>query len=494
MKRAECYEVPKHHARLWGEYDGAEKDRVARVGDEKAAGFSEAFMPELFHRLYAEVPRETKKENRTRAAAVRERLHSLASELPEFETLRKQTVRDPLWAGMATAALAESVTGAMSSPDDSPTDADRARDILDGIQTLQDSERDASEGPIPDSWGRHEKKARDVCDAAENAVEGEASGLDESKIRQALRRAVETAQDRIDQANAAMTALGWGTEPGQSSQARDPGVAIELAKRVRSSEKLAKIIELAGRLTLTARAKRAARNEYARSEVVGVEKTGDFSRLLGSELAILADPVLGDDLLIRVIEKRALGYKMAGKEKEAKGPIVILIDQSGSMSEGHKDPWAKAVALALLDAARAEKRAFGIVLYDHGVRDARIFADPSRVDPVSLLDMLSYSPTGGTEFSSPMRQALDWIEGVRGSEANAKKLLGKADVVHVTDGDASANGATDARARALKIGAHIYGIAIGSVGAGLQAWSDEVTSITDVSADSKAVDLVFDHV
>ncbi len=482
MDRARCFDVPKHHGNLWRDYT-RETENAALVGergDERAAGFSSAFLPELYHRLYAETPREVPTEERSRAAAVRAKLHDLASELPEFETLRKQTVRDPMWAGMAACALGENVARTLPEARSTP-DADKARQLLEGLESLAGESTEAAA-----ALAAHLEKAQAAADAAESAVEGQASGLDESALRNALRAGIDAAAEAIDEAQAAMTALGWGSGTETSSAARSPGVAVELAKRVRSSAKLKKIVELAGRLTMTARQKRAARTEYARSEVAGVEQTGEIARLLPSELVSLADPALETTLYRRLHERAALGYKVTGKERSAKGPIVICIDQSGSMDQLGRDEWAKAVALALLDAARAERRAFGIILYNGYVAEARLFPVAQDADPRVLLDLLSRCPSGGTEYAPALRQALDWI-------ASAGKF-NRADVVHITDGEASIAAAELTRARAKELGAHIFGIGLGYSGAALAAWSDDVTRIDDIGKDSAAVDLVFDAI
>lgn len=483
MDRAACFNVPKHHTKLWREYaeDMDDATRIAKAGDARAAGFSDGFMPELFHRLYAEQPREVSDEDRAMGAtAVRHKLHALASELPEFETLRKQTVRDPMWAGMAACALADSVTSAM--PQRRPNaDADTALQMLEGLKLL------AAESPeAAQAFATHVNAAQAKVDAADTATGDHAASLDETAIRIALRAGIETAAQAIDEAEAALTAFGWGTGAVGNGAAKNPGVAVELARRVRSSPTLQRIVELAGRLTMTARAKRASRTEYARSEVVGVEQTNDVARLLGSELALLVDPDMSDDLLIRLTERRALGYKMAGTEKSAKGPIVLVLDQSGSMTANGKDEWAKAVALALLDAARADARAFGIVLYNGAVVDAKLFPVAADADPVAILDLLSSVPDGGTNYGPAMTQALDWVS-VAGK-------FSKADVVHLTDGDASLDGATEALARAKALGVTVFGIAIGNEGRALKAWSHEVTAIRDVGADTAAVDLIFDNI
>jgi len=484
IPRESCFQVPDWHRTLLAEYAAQtpEVARVAAAGDAKAAGFGDGYIPELYHRLYSEAPNEIPAAQRSPAAAVRSRLHDLASDLPEFDTLRKQCCRDPLWSGMAATALGESVAAAMPvrGPKDPPPDAEAADRLLDGMKDLAEQGA-VGEAQVGGAAGAAFAAAEDVAE--------QASSLNDSELRTALRGAVEAAQGQIDEAQSVMGALG-GTGTGGGST-MSPNVALALARKVRNSAKLAKIIALAGRLQATARAKRATRSEYARSEITGVEQTGDIALLLPIELAGLGHPVLCTDVLRRVTERTAMGYQVRGKDKTAKGPLIVILDQSGSMEDAGKDVWAKAVALAVLDAARAEHRAFGVILYQGNVTGVLQCCEPDKVSPIELLDLLSTSPGGGTDFVEPLMLALDWIAG----RAAGTGKLAKADIVHITDGEPSSqNGAKLVIDTADKVGVHIYGIGIATRGAKLAAWSHEVACIDDVSRDTAAVDLVFDHI
>ncbi len=472
--RAAVYDVPGFHKDLYKEQITPNTTRIASTGNNKAAGFGDGFMPEVFHRLYATTP--SKVEKPAISAAVRAKMHTMLSELPEFDTLRKQTVRDPLWSGMATTALSESVCKAIPQQEKRP-DADKAERILDGLKHLQESGMKVSPEMMAQAEGTAAGQAFATAEQAE--------GLDETALRSALREGIAAAGDRIADAESAMSALGYGTDAGGISH-RNPAVAIELARRVAASAQLRKIIEVAGRLTATARAKRASRTNYARSEIVGVEPTRMLSRILPSELGHLATPLGTANLWRRLTENAALGYSMQGKEKEVKGPIILCIDQSGSM-EGDRNIWAKGIALALLDAARAEKRAFGVILYDSIVNKTMICPDPQNVPPANILDILSSFSGGGTAFQPALTLALSWI-------GQAGKFT-KADIVHITDGEAGTSGSLTFRTRAAELGVTTYGISIDSShGQSLAAWSDSVTHISDVNRDTAAVNTIFDNI
>lgn len=476
MKRAACYDVSPWHELQWSEERAAQPTapKIEAAGDKKVAGFGETFLPELFERLYTETPFEVPAKERDRAATVRGKLHDLVSELPEWTALRADTVRDPERAAIAALAVAETLSDTL--PDlPAPPDADKALHILESLQEMEVT-------------GRVLERAKRVAAAAKAAVEAQAGEIDESSVRRALRAGIGAIQDAFDEADEACEALGLaGMGPSRSTSGRPApvGVTRELAKRVHNSPELRRIMELAGRLKATARAKRATRTQYARSELSGVECTDNFARLLPVELGALAGgPLRKLDLIRRVTEKAALGYRLRGRERATKGPIVVGLDISGSMA-GDKDTWGKALALACLDIARQDKRAFAFILYNGRVVDQLFAPESAKVDPLQILKMLERGAFGGCDFDVPIQPCLDCVQDHPG--------FGKADILLITDAMALTDGAEAAKKRADVLGAHVYGILVGHGHAEtLAAWSHEVVAIQDVSRATAATDLIFE--
>lgn len=477
MKRAACFDVPTYHEQLWDEQ--LEANPVAEIvigqGEAKASGL-DCFATEVFHRCFAEYPNEVPADKRGPAGAVRSRLHDLASQLPELDGLRERTIHDPFLAGLATAAVVETIQAGLPARKTTP-DADKALQLLDGLKAMVDMGIQGLEGDLVAAEG--------AVRGAGWAVADHAASLDETDVRGALRAGIEKAHRAIDDAEQIFSAFGgsstdWG---GQMNG----GVALELGKRVRNSPKLQEIIALAGRMIATSRAIRATKSDYARSEVTGVELTGDLGKLLPSELACLADKHLTVDLVRRVLDRTALGFQVRGKDRTAKGPIIVCLDSSGSMAEGNRDVWSKAVALALLDIARHEKRPFGVCLFNGGIGETYMAPAPDKSDPMRLLEVLLTHPNGGTAFSPP----LSWAAG-RIADAKNEKTFRRADVVLVTDGEAGdQEQSTTMLKRFDGLGARVFGIGIGVRDGALGAWCDEVSTISDVSRDTKATDMVF---
>jgi uncharacterized protein with von Willebrand factor type A (vWA) domain len=154
----------------------------------------------------------------------------------------------------------------------------------------------------------------------------------------------------------------------------------------------------------------------------------DLARLLPSETVFLADADLEPLLYRKLIENAALEYELRGLETKAEGPIVLVVDESGSMS-GTNDEWAKAVSLALMEVAARQNRVFAYVHFDNGVSRVDTFANPRSVALPELLDCVKHFTGGGTSIASGLQEA-DRIIG----QAKEHRDFKRADVVLITDG------------------------------------------------------------
>ena len=97
-------------------------------------------------------------------------------------------------------------------------------------------------------------------------------------------------------------------------------------------------------------------------------------RLLPHELAKLAIPELELDTLRRLVERQTLCREHHATEPVGKGPIIVTVDESGSM-QGEKVHTAKALALALAWIARQQGRWSALVAYS-GDSGERLLALP----------------------------------------------------------------------------------------------------------------------
>jgi hypothetical protein len=100
-------------------------------------------------------------------------------------------------------------------------------------------------------------------------------------------------------------------------------------------------------------------------EITSITAGTNIERLLPSEIALLADPDLEDLFYLKFAEHNLMQYDLIGHEPEGQGPIIIAIDESGSMMTDYGgmtgEVWSKAVMLALLSIARLQKRDLAVL-------------------------------------------------------------------------------------------------------------------------------------
>jgi len=120
-----------------------------------------------------------------------------------------------------------------------------------------------------------------------------------------------------------------------------------------------------------------------------------FARLTVAALLLvgLSTPALAQTenlQMFRAVQRQVLQYQLSGNEVLGRGPLVLLLDKSGSM-EGPKDTWATALALALLEHAHAERRPFALIDFNGSVTyettvEARMHGASINGDPLTGVD------------------------------------------------------------------------------------------------------------
>jgi uncharacterized protein with von Willebrand factor type A (vWA) domain len=225
-------------------------------------------------------------------------------------------------------------------------------------------------------------------------------------------------------------------------------------------------------------------------EIHSVESSGDIFRLLPFELAALASdiPERRLEAEARLLTGGSLSWSLKGREEEKRGPVIAMIDASGSM-EGHPMEWATAVALGVVDLAAGRgglpKRSSALVHFNGRVVSEVRFA-PGERDPKKLLCVATVGASGGTAYEPALERAL---------EIAAESSYDGADLLLVTDeqcrlGDPFVRRLLGEKGRRRM---RLYSVLIGARSSGeLERYSDAVWTLGDLAggfADDAAAEL-----
>ena len=196
---------------------------------------------------------------------------------------------------------------------------------------------------------------------------------------------------------------------------------ITLAEKIAADKQLRDIAEWAGRFKQIAREKQ--KNKLGESvERREIAIGSNLERLLPYELGLLAHPVTKLDVRRRFIEGQTMQYDQLGQEVLGKGPVILCLDQSSSMSS--YDSQSKGFALALISIARKQHRDFCLLTFS---KQTKVFTYAKGKIKTSEMLMLARSYlNGGTNFTAALQEALEIINLSR---------FKKADIIFITDGE-----------------------------------------------------------
>ena len=306
-------------------------------------------------------------------------------------------------------------------------------------------------------------------------------GLDVAVIASAS-RAAKDAVEGVEELESVAQAFGLGKgEPGSS----DVSAIASAFKTARSNKALMRICVLAGKFRQLAQGLHKARSKSGFEEVTGLESGGDISRLVPSELMKLGIPELELDLMRRLVERQCLCREFDAEEKVGLGPIVIVIDESGSMV-GHRNESAKAIALTLAWIARKQGRWCGLVAFSGGSGHRVLSLSPDRWNQVDLLDWLESFIGMGSDQDVPIGEMPAIF-----TEIGAP--VGNTDLIYVTDAELriSEKKASAFKAWKNSVQARLISLVLNTDPGDLTSISDEVHLINSLDPTEVGIRKVF---
>lgn len=423
-KNGLVYQPTKWDAYSWDEFQLAypQTEVVAQQGCDRINRQFPALLLEFFQRLHG-TPQEL--DPMRPECQWAKALHDQLTELPNWQAMVSAANGDRVLAGLGTLTFSQRLLA------DLPEEMPEAPD-LEQAEELRHQYHQAGQDPStsPDEKAQQQAEIRAQGKAAVEAAAGYAEAISEAlegKLGQQVAVAIADAAEELEQVKAAIAAFSIGKTPGSLQSGGSMAAKVAIAQRLAANPKLRKVVALAGRMELRAKKQRRSRSRHANTELVGVTQGRDLTRLLPTEVARLATPESQVQFAQGYMEGSLQQYQLGGKERQGKGPLVIALDSSGSMS-GSKEVWAKAVALTMTKQALSQKRPVRILHFDSQVQRVDDFKPGKRQGDSSLLESMDAFFNGGTSWQA----ALDCAGEAVGEPKGAFK---RADVVLVTDGE-----------------------------------------------------------
>lgn len=411
------------------------------------------FVRELYGRLYTGdncKPLEYPKGE----AVYAQKLHQMLDELPEWQRLIERCRGDAYASTMASVGMGGTLYEHVPEHKYDAAGTRRRMELLEQDYEALRREMEAMGQPLPrEPTALSDTKKAHLKAQHEAAQTGAAIEEAASLVRNSARQAMQRANDWLDGVDDALNACGWGTQDAGVGESSMANVKAEIARRLAQRAEMKKIFDLAGRLKDVMRQEQSAKVRQGAGELTDVEAGANVARLLPSELMLMGHPTARYLLARKLHEKSALQYRLQDRKPKSKGPVVVCVDESASM-RGSRDVWAKAVALALLELARKQKRDYCLCTFNTKLNATFAESAKTKSLPSKLIDALLQFRGGGTSFDPPLEWALEQIEKATN--------MRDADVIFISDGACRAAQVQEYKAKAQKLGVRIIGIAVGA--------------------------------
>ncbi len=253
-------------------------------------------------------------------------------ESPKYKELRAHTRLDDINATLGTEVLGDEAHELIK----------QLKEQMEKLKELMDAEGEAGEEGEGEGEGEGQGDGNGPGQNGEKMTMSEAQKrLEEAKkafkesmkkkeVKQKINRMLDKTQQQLTETSDMIQ--NWGLGGDDTFTSMPYHEKMELLKKLRDSQKLKKIAELAGRFKRIATNRQREKVKKGTDEIYDLSLGRELNRIIPAELMKLRHPSTKKQFYKDFAEGKLLQYELRGKEKKQKGAIVVAIDDSGSMS------------------------------------------------------------------------------------------------------------------------------------------------------------------
>ncbi len=250
------------------------------------------------------------------------------------------------------------------------------------------------------------------------------------------------------------------------------------------SPDLRRIIDFIGRREFDPPSDRIRLSPFGKNRIQTVRFSDSINNLLPMEAAKLLNPSLKRKFYADMLEGKLLSYQLLGKHYtgppriKPRGPMVVLVDTSGSM-HGAPQTLAKSAVLAMAKRMLSQQRDMKVILFASTSQHLEIELSNRKKMSEKFLNFLLYTFGGGTDFNTALASGLKSLK---------EKDFQGADLLFITDGKSEVSDelvlARWEEAK-KKYNAKVYSLIVGGSGAGGLSHISDYTYIVEMEQDSE---------
>ena len=455
---------------------------------------------ETFSSLFEVTPQQS-----TNPVSWASKAMEIAQSLPEFDQMKIYTEKDGDMSAIGTSQILEAVKDQIAEMRRQVIEQEQQQD-QDGDQ---DGQGEGQDQGYPSGNGQGEPQDGEGQDGEGNGQgqgtdpngireDGEGQDSDQDGDQDGEGQEFQPTQEQIDNMRSAMrNAMSQAIESmedldeclkgagiGGSENPQDEKDRTQLVRKLQNCDRIRNLLKEAGRVMMMPSAK-PSKTKDGGFVPSGVEFSGDLSRMIGSEFVNLGIEELELDLYSRMINNRLMTVKRKGKEPLGRGPVVLCVDESGSMG-GNRHDVARALSVATVNLMARDNRNTTIIGYNYSIRNVHTFNGKYKTMQLNgrsmgwgtgIHHLASVGCGGGTDFDPALRKSLEVI----GKEE-------RADLIFLTDGDASVSRSLidrleTAKGKGLRVTTILIG---GGRSSAVEAISDTVHREQDLTSELSA--------
>lgn len=377
----------------------------------------------------------------------------------EWQNLRSITKLDEFGSAVGTVSFGRDFLERL------PEEVLKAEEATQKEQAAQKALQEAMDGEYPEQLRETLRSLAEQRSQETAVATAKANKACDGDIAQAVRiaarnAATQAAEETVD---AQEFARAWGNGAG-SGKVLTLKEQLAMANKIKNDKMMKAFAKMIGRMKRLAQGYQAKKIEKHPEEIVDIETGNSLSSVLPAEFARLQHPLAKLDFKRRFMEQNLLQYKKTGTDKAGKGPIMLMLDESGSMG-GDPIIWAKAVGMALCWIAQKQKRSMILGGFSSG---GQVWTQEFKDGKMTSADVEAFAKhfyCGGTDFEMALNAC------VKGIKETKMPNFKKADVVFISDGDCWISDSYRNKFKALKKEMALRVVAIG-VGCSADSFRD----------------------
>ncbi len=237
-------------------------------------------------------------------------------------------------------------------------------------------------------------------------------------IQSVVSSAAASALDKAKETQCAV--MSWGN--GDVDMKKSP-VNMEILKRTAGSYKLRYIAKFLGRYKEMLNSKRLSGYKYGTGEKYDIEYGNNISKLLTSELSLLASSETMPLFLKKYQNKTLKQYRKREPIYKGRGDIMVCLDESGS-TYGENNAYGMAIAMVLYEICKLNNANFALVHFSTETK-VDFFPKNTKATAEQVMNCAETFLDGGTDFVAPLEEVISLVHNAR---------LENPDVVFITDG------------------------------------------------------------